>query len=167
MLRRIGSPEGNILGVQTNLASAYARLERFDEALRMRRDVYSGRTKLNGEEHEQTLLAANNYATSLLKLQRFEEAKSLLRKTLPVARRFLGESNDLTFQMGTIYAATLYRDSNAMLDDLREAVRTLENLARCAKRIFGGAHPLTVKIEDELRRARAVLRAREAQSGEA
>ena len=28
----------------------------------MQRDVYSGRLKLNGEEHEETLRAANNYA---------------------------------------------------------------------------------------------------------
>ena len=35
------------------------------EALQMKRDVYSGRLKLNGEEHGKTLIAANNYAQSL------------------------------------------------------------------------------------------------------
>ena len=30
------------------------------EALRLKRDVYSGRLELNGEEHEKTLLVANN-----------------------------------------------------------------------------------------------------------
>ena len=41
----------------------------------MRRDVYSGRLKLDGEEHKYTLIAANNYSSSLNSLERFEEAK--------------------------------------------------------------------------------------------
>ena len=34
-----------------------------------------------------------------------------------------------------------------------------------ARRVLGGAHPLTVDIEDELRDARAAFRARETPSG--
>ena len=49
------------------------------------------------------------------------------------------------------------------LDDLREAVTTLEETARIARRVMGGAHPLTAAIGDKLRYARAILRAREAQ----
>ena len=44
--------------------------------------------KIYGEEHEQTLIAANNYAIVLVRLERFKEARSLLRKTIPVARVF-------------------------------------------------------------------------------
>ena len=76
--------------------------------------------------HRRTLIAASNYATSLIQLKRFEEAKSLLRKTLPVARRVLGESHDTTLRMRWNYAAALYKDPGATLDDLREAVTTLE-----------------------------------------
>ena len=50
----------------------------------------------------------------------------------------------------------------ATLDDLREAVTTLEATARVARRVFGGSHPYTEGIEDDLRhKARAALRARE------
>ena len=56
---------------------------------------------------------------------------------------------------------TLYSDPAATLDDLREAVTTLEDLERTARRVFGGAHPLTKNVERSLRKARAVLRARE------
>ena len=59
------------------------------------------------------------------------------------------------------YARALYEDDGATLDNLREAVTRLEDTARIAKRVLGGAHPLTVNIEDELQEARAVLRARE------
>ena len=52
-------------------------------------------------------------------------------------------------------------DPDATLDDLREAVAMLEETERTARRVFGGAHPLVLDIEDELRDARAALRARE------
>ena len=54
----------------------------------------------------------------------------------------------------------LYDDDGATLDALREAVMTLEELKRTARRVLGGAHPLTVNIEDELQEARDALYAR-------
>ena len=62
--------------------------------------------------------------------------------------------------MNKIYAEALYNDPAATLDDLREAVTTLEDMERAARRVFGGAHPLTSTIEQNLRAARAALRAR-------
>ena len=52
-------------------------------------------------------------------------------------------------------------DADATLDDLREAATTLKELETIARRVLGGAHPLTTQIERELRYARAALRARE------
>ena len=60
-----------------------------------------------------------------------------------------------------MYAMTLYSAPDATLDDLREAVETLEDTVRIARRVFGGSHPLTTVIEKNLQRARAALRARE------
>ena len=60
------------------------------------------------------------------------------------------------------YALALYRDARgATVDDLREAVATLEDVAPTARRVLGGAHPTTIDIETCLRNARAALRARE------
>ena len=42
----------------------------------------------------------------------------------------------------------LFSDPSATIDDLREAVTTLEDVGRMARRVFGGAHPLTVGIEE-------------------
>ena len=94
-------------------------------------------------------------------LRRFEEAKALFRKMIPVARRLLGESHHLTLTMRWTYALTLYRADDATLDDLREAVTTLEETARTARRVLGGAHPLTEALERHLQNARAALHARE------
>ena len=104
-----------------------------------------------------TLGSAYNYAATLKDLRRFEEAKALLRRTVPVARRALGASHITTLRVQWIYAQTLYKDDAVMLDDLREAVTTLEEIERTARRVFGGAHPLTTGIEDTLRDARLVL----------
>ena len=60
---------------------------------------------------------------------------------------------------------SLYSDPGATLDDLREAVTTLEEAERTARQVLGGAHPLTLSTETALRNSRAVLRAREASSG--
>jgi len=80
---------------------------------------------------------------------------------IPVARRVLGENNDITLKMRAIYAAALYEDSGVTLADLREAVTTLEETERTARRVLGGAHPTTSGIEGALRNVQAALRARE------
>ena len=74
MLRRFGASENSILVSQGNLAAVYQSLGRYEQALQMKRDVYSGRLKLNGEEHGSTIIAANNYANTLIHLERIEEA---------------------------------------------------------------------------------------------
>ena len=53
------------------------------------------------------------------------------------------------------------RDPGATLDDLREAVTTLEDLERAARRVMGGAHPLTSTIERHVGLAQIALRDRE------
>ena len=60
-----------------------------------------------------------------------------------------------------MYATALYQDAGATLDDLREAVTSLEDSGRTARRVFGGAHPLTTAIGIFLRKARAARDARE------
>ena len=62
------------------------------------------------------------------------------------------------------HAAALREDPAATLGDLREAVTTLEDAGRIARRVLGGAHPITKGIETTLRNARAALRARETPS---
>jgi tetratricopeptide (TPR) repeat protein len=161
MLRRVGARASSILAVQTNLANTYQALGRLEHSLQLERDVYHGSLRLLGEEHRDTIISVNNLAATLFKLKRFEEAKSLLRKIMPVARRVLGENYELTIAMRMSYAQSLYNDEGATLDDLREAVTTLEENERIARRVFGGAHPLTMQMEHDLKKARAKLRARE------
>ena len=80
---------------------------------------------------------------------------------MPVALRVLGGNHEYTLRLRKTYGRSLSKDPGATLDDLREAVETLEDAERIARRVLGRAHPTTAGIERSLRNARAVLRARE------
>ena len=154
---RVGASEDSILIVRTCLANSLTRLGRNEQASNMLRDVYSGRVRLNGEEHIETITAALNYAGTLCCLKRFKEAKSLMRKPVLVSRRILGESNATTLTVRWSYAQALYLDTGATFDDLREAINTLEEIEPTARRVLGSAHPLTAGIERSLRAVQAAI----------
>ena len=59
----------------------------------------------------------------------------------------------------TNYPTALYNDTGATLDDLREAVATLEDAEPTARRVLGSAHPLAKTIGNNIRTARAALQA--------
>ena len=56
---------------------------------------------------------------------------------------------------------SVLRDDAATLDELREAVTTLEDAGRIARRVLGGTHPTAMQMERDLQKVRATLRARE------
>ena len=66
--------------------------------------------------------------------------------------------------MRTMHADMLCRADDATLDDIREAVNTLEETERTARRVLGGAHPDVAAFEQSLQNARTALRACEMQS---
>ena len=70
-----------------------------------------------------------------------------MRKKMPVAQRVLGENHDKPLEMRSMYAEALFNNPSATLDDLREAVTTLEETERIARRVLGGAHPTTTAGE--------------------
>ena len=64
-----------------------------------------------------------------------------------------------SLRLRTVYAAALNNDPSATLDDVREAVATLEGTERTARRVLGGAHPLTGAMEKSLKTVRSKLAA--------
>ena len=61
------------------------------------------------------------------------------------------EGNELTLKMRKMYAKAVYKDPGTTLDDLREAVTTLEDTERIARRVLGGTHPSPSSIDEALR----------------
>jgi hypothetical protein len=153
-------------------ARALRKRQRCEEDLRLQRAVYLESVKSWGEGHFETVLEASKYANYLIALKRYKEVKELLRRTLPVAGCVLGKDVygerlvNILLRMRLVYAEALYKDAGATLDDLREAVATLERMTR------GNAHRFVLgdnahrprrfveDIESSLRDARAALRRR-------
>ena len=82
------------------------------------------------------------------------------RRVWPVFPSVLPTLGDLRERIGLTRLCS-NKDPGASLDDLREAVRTLEDADPIARRVLGGAHPSTEGIAYDLRDVRAALRARE------
>ena len=80
---------------------------------------------------------------------------------MPVARRVLGASHKYTLGMSVNYARALYNDDGATLDDLREAMTTLEDTEPIARRVLGGAHPVARSLGYAQNRLRAALATRD------
>jgi hypothetical protein len=59
--------------------------------------------------------------------------------------------------MRWLHANILYMNDSATVDDLREAVTTLESVAISNKRILGASHPETQKVQNALATAREKL----------
>ena len=161
MMKRIDAPEHSFLVTQSNLANTYRSLGRLAESMLLRREIYAQRLKLSGEEHPETIREAICYAVELSDSGRFRDVKALTCKVLPVARRVLGNTHEYTLRIRRMYAFVLYRDDSSTPDDIREAVTTLEDTTRLARRVFGGEHPFTAEFEGSLRNAQAALAARD------
>ena len=67
--------------------------------------------------------------------------------------------------MKSVYARALFCCDDATLDDRREAVATLEELERTARRVLGSAHPHVADIAEEFQWARETLSAGETPRG--
>ena len=115
----------------------------------MRRDVYSGRLKLNGEEHRDTLREAGNYANSLISVKRFEKAKALLRKVVPVAQRVLGTEDEETLSLREDLCVAIL-DGESSAEEKRGARRTLEEVAGVMRRVLGPVHPDVLHAQERL-----------------
>mmetsp|Transcript_866 Transcript_866/g.2451 ORF Transcript_866/g.2451 Transcript_866/m.2451 type:complete len:406 (+) Transcript_866:808-2025(+) len=162
LMKRVGAPGDHMLRVQTRVGYSYNALGRHEEGLPLQRDVYSGRLKLHGENHQETIWSAGYLANSLYRTRRFDEGKALLRKVIPVARRVLGKGNIDVIRLRWSYGLFLYRAPDATLDDIREAVATMEETYGTVRRAFGAEHSYTREMDPkDIRFAQAELRARE------
>ena len=140
-------------------------LGRYDEALRMRREVYSGTYRIYGEDSYDALVETLNLALVLRDTGNNPEAKELLRTRIPVAERSLGREHYIYFRLRWTYANSLCDPADATLDDLVRAEALLDDTYTRFRRVMGDGHPDTAKIHSCLLDARRVLARARASSG--
>jgi hypothetical protein len=115
-----------------------------------------------GETHTETLGIALDLAITLREADKNADAKSFLRGRVLIADRFLGREKMLSLRLRWVYANSLTDSADATIDDLVEAVETLESVAKSWKRVMGERHPETVKVLNASKSAREKLRLRRA-----
>lgn len=144
--------------MQGNLSNSYARLGRFEEAVRINREIYARNSELYGALHEDTLLSARNLASTLVDdLEQFDEAKAFLEGRMPVSIRALGKAHTTTYILQRMYAQCLYQNDGASRSDLTAAIAQLEDLDRRMTRTYGTVHPQTYTTRYFLAEAREKL----------
>ena len=136
--------------MQGNIAGTYRALGRTEQALSLRRDVYSGTVKLKGKQHAESITECSNLIINLLELRRFQEAKRLLREVIPVARRVLGNEHTSTLSLCEDLSRATILDVECSANERREAIRTVEDTLGVMRRVLGPQHPDTKRVQQNL-----------------
>jgi hypothetical protein len=152
-MQRHGASEFNQLIAHTSIADCYEDLGRNEELLAKRRHIYARMVKLRGAADCDTLVDATRLAEALLLEGCYREARSFSAQQSRVARRVLGSEDQDTIELRVSYAISLYKDD---VSRLNEALAILEEVYQTARRVFGHAHPVTMRIQDELSEAREI-----------
>ena len=146
---RFGACEVSLLQTRCHMAICYSKLDRDEEALALRREIYHKSLALRPSSND-VFIDALNLSFSLRSMERYAEAHSLLHDHLPKARRAFGAEGEAFLQIRWNYAWCLSQDDESSRDEVREAVGILEELFQTTLRILGPAHPFTKTIEDNL-----------------
>ena len=82
--------------IGSNLAQAYARAGRLDDAERLHREILAVRERTLGPRDERTLSTYNNLGMTLMKRDRLDEAQSFLGRAASLRREVLGPDHPKT-----------------------------------------------------------------------
>ena len=147
-----------ILQMNANLAAAYEEAGRIEESIALKREGYLDAKALAGPRSELTLALANNLAVALMTKGSFAEARTLLKAQLDY-QVDAPLDNELTLSLFANYANALYKNPDAVPDDLLEAIATYEKCLTAARRVYGPGHPFPKRWQEGLEFARAALAA--------
>ena len=144
-LRTLNRP-ANILAIRSNLANCYTKLDRLEEALPIHCAVYEA----NGD-----LVAAMNYIQSLVQMNQFATARAVGRKELPAIRK-LGLDHDLALNFRRNYAGAIFGDDNATVDEQREGIAMLQDVATRWARVFGADSHEARQLAEQVSEAKSI-----------
>ena len=147
-----------IMQMNANLAAAYERAERVEESIALKRECLHEAKAMTGPRSELTTVCANNLGCALMAKGSFTEAKTLLKAQL--AYQADAElDNELSIRLFGNYAKALYKNPDAVPDDILEAIAMYEKEITAARRLWGAGHPFLTQFEEHLEKARAALAA--------
>jgi hypothetical protein len=127
--------------------AALLATEQFDYAgaRRLYEQVVEVRTRVLGEENQDTLVAMNNLAETLAKLGDGEGQRRIHERVLEVKTRLLGEAHPSTLMTTSNLALTL-----CLMKEVAEGRRLMERAVQTCTRELGASHLTTLETMSDL-----------------
>ena len=144
-----------IIQTSANLANVYKHNDKAEEATAIYKDLYEQMCALHGPDSVYPATVGSNYAQMLIQVERFADARAVGREIVQWAHR--NPDSPHSFHIVKALMDSLYKDPNASVDDLREAVEVFENIPATSSRVLGSAHPDTKTYEKALAKAKKAL----------
>jgi tetratricopeptide (TPR) repeat protein len=143
--RALGTDHPVTLTSRSNLAYAYQRAGRLDEAIPVYEQVLADRERVLGADHPRTLASRNNLAGAYQSAGRLGEAIPRQEKALADRERVLGADHPdtLTSRSNRAYA---YQAAGR----LGEAISLYEQTLADCERVLGADHPHTLTSRNNL-----------------
>ena len=137
------------LDALTSMANCYSSAKRYEDALRLERQVHAEWVKRIGPAEKSAITIGCNLGDTLMKVKRFADAKEWLREQLRLARSALGMDDTVSLLVATNLCRACYDDTSdgGCPDDVAEADALLADTIERRRRVFGRAHPETRVVE--------------------
>ena len=103
-------------------------------------------------------ICANNLGCALMTKGSYADA-ILLLKAQTEYQVDAPLDNEIMISLFTNYAKALYKNPDAVPDDMLEAIAMYEKEITAARRLWGAGHPFLKQFEEPLAKARAALAA--------
>ena len=144
----LGPGHPDALASRNNLAGAYRKAGRLDEAIPLYEQTLKDRTRILGHHHPDALASRNNLAGAYQEAGRLEEAIPLYEQTLKDNTRILGHHHpDPLLTRNNLAGA--YQEAGR----LDEAIPLFEQTLKDFENLLGTNHPLTLTTQNNLANA--------------
>ena len=137
---------------KNTISACYEALGRYDDSLRLDREVYASAVRLFGPTSTQTLGLGLGLVQSLIKTENYAEARTFIRERMEESRG-LGDEHQVNLKLRHALFRAITRDTPSR-ETLEEGEKILADLLPTTRRVLGPAYPEVVEQERELKLVR-------------
>ena len=141
----MGSAHSDVLALQNNLATAYEKAGRLNEAIALFEQVLSDRIRILGDKHPDTLASRNNLAGAYLAANRPEESIALYEQVLTDRIGILSDDHP-----DTLASRNNLAYAYQSIGRFTEAISQLQQVLADSTGLLGEDHPQTLTARNNL-----------------
>ena len=141
----MGSAHSDVLALQNNLATAYEKAGRLNEAIALFEQVLSDRIRIVGDKHPDTLASRNNLAGAYLAANRPEESIALYEQVLTDRIGILSDDHP-----DTLASRNNLAYAYQSIGCFTEAISQLQQVLADSTGLLGEDHPQTLTARNNL-----------------